>query len=110
MFVLKFTELAEDDLISILKYITEILKAPLAAKNLLVEIEDQTKLLKTNPFSYALVFDEYLYSKGIRSILVKNYNIFYIVKEEEQIVSILRILYARRDWNQLLRTDFIPED
>jgi plasmid stabilization system protein ParE len=105
MYTLQFTEPAEEDLLSTLRYISDVLKAPEAAKNLLDEIEEQTQILKTSPLCYALVLDDYLCSKGIRSFLVKNYQLFYVIDEEEKIVSIIRILYARRDWSYLLRND-----
>ena len=105
MYTLHFSEPAEEDLLSTIRYISDVLKAPEAAKHLLNEVEEQTKILKTAPLSYALVFDEYLYSKGIRSFLVKNYLIFYVVNEKEKIVSIIRFLYARRDWTNLLRNE-----
>lgn len=105
MYTLQFTEPAEEDLLSTLRYISDVLKSPDAAKSLLKEIEEQTKILKTSPLCYALVLDDYLCSNGIRSFLVKNYLIFYVVDEEEKIVSIIRILYARRDWSYLLRND-----
>ena len=105
MYSLQFTEPAEEDLLSTLRYISDVLKAPEAAKNLLNEIEKETVILQTSPLCYALVLDDYLCSKGIRSFIVKNYQIFYVINEEEKIVSIIRILYARRDWSYLLRND-----
>lgn len=104
MYKIQFTELAEEDLLSILRYISEVLKSPTAAKNLLIEIEEQITLLELMPFSCSLVLDDYLASKGIRSLLVKNYHIFYTINDSENIVSIIRVLYARRDWAHLLVT------
>jgi plasmid stabilization system protein ParE len=107
MYTVEFTEPAEADLLDTLKYITDVLKAPSAASRLLINIEEQVKILKTSPFCCALVDDEYLCVKGIRSLLVKNYQVFYIIKEDEKIVSIIRILYARRDWVFLLKNGCI---
>lgn len=41
-----------------------------------------------------------LKAKGYRYLLVKNYYVFYVVKEDT--VQIRRILYARRDYRNLL--------
>ena len=41
-----------------------------------------------------------LKAKGYRYLLVKNYYVFYVVKEDT--VQIRRILYARRDYASLL--------
>ena len=109
MYSVFFTEPAEDDLLSSLRYISDVLKAPSAANQLLLDIEEKVKILETAPLCCALVDDEYLCTKGIRSLLVKNYQIFYVVKENETTVSIIRILYARRDWAFLLKTDTLPQ-
>jgi plasmid stabilization system protein ParE len=109
MYSVSFTEPAEDDLESCLRYIADVLKAPSAANQLLKDIEEKVKLLETAPLCCALVDDDYLCTKGLRSLLVKNYQIFYIVKESDKSVSIIRILYARRDWAFLLRTDELPK-
>jgi toxin ParE1/3/4 len=105
MFEVCFTVPAEEDLVSILRYISDVLKATSAAKQLLDRIEEQTKILEASPFCYAIVSDDYLASKGIRSLLVKNYLIFFVVDEEKLRVSIIRIVYARRDWAYLIKKD-----
>jgi toxin ParE1/3/4 len=105
MYKIQFTEPAEEDLISALRYISDVLKAPAAAQKLLTEIEEQLKVLENMPFSCPLVHDEYLAMKGIRFLIVNNYLLFYILKEEEGIVSVIRCLYARRDWARLLEAN-----
>jgi addiction module RelE/StbE family toxin len=105
MFTVNYTTPAEEDLISILEYISNILKAPSAAENLLNEIEEQTKILEENPFIFPLAKDEYLNKQGIRHIAVKNYVLFYTIEEDKEIISVIRIMYARRDWINLLRED-----
>jgi toxin ParE1/3/4 len=105
MYSVSFTEPAEEDLLSSLRYISDVLKAPTAAHQLLLDIEEKVKVLETAPLCCALVDDEYLCTKGIRSLLVRNYQVFYIVNENETAVSIIRILYARRDWSFLLKSD-----
>jgi len=103
MYNVQFTEPAEQDLFDSLHYISDVLKAPNAAKNLLNDTEQQLKILETLPFSCPLVHDEYLARKGIRLLMVNNYLIFYVFKESEGIVSIIRFLYARRDWVNVLK-------
>jgi len=103
MFQIFFTDPAETDLISTLQYISQVLKSPDAAKKLFDEIEQKIKILEDMPFCLPLVNDDYLASKNIRSMLVKNYLIFYVIDDIKNIVSIIRILYARRDWLDLLK-------
>jgi toxin ParE1/3/4 len=103
MYNLQFTKPAEQDLVDSLHYISDVLKTPIAAKNLLSDIEQQLKVLETLPISCPLDHDEYLARKGIRLLMVNNYLIFYVFKESEEIVSIIRLLYARRDWINILK-------
>jgi plasmid stabilization system protein ParE len=37
--------------------------------------------------------------------MVKNYMLFFIVSEDEKTVYVIRFLYGRRDWKNIL-TDF----
>ncbi len=51
---------------------------------------------------FALLKDETLNQQGYRKCVVKNFLIFYKIFEEENIVRVYRILYARRNWKFLL--------
>lgn len=102
MFNVNYTKPAEEDLLSILEYISNILKSPFAAESLLDEIEKQTEILAENPCIFILSKDKRLAKCGIRHVLVKNYLLFYTVEEDDKTVSIIRIMYARRDWINLL--------
>jgi len=103
MYKVNYTTPAEEDLISILEYISTILKAPSAAEKLLNEIEKHTGKIEENPFIFPLEKDEYLINIGIRHILIKNYFLFYTIEEDKNTVSIIRIIYARRDWINILK-------
>ena len=96
------------------KYIKETLEAPMAAENLKEEILEKFEYIKENPYSRPLVQDAYLASLGIRSINVKKFTIFYRVKENKDkklkyknIVSALRFMYSKRDWQKILKEDAI---
>jgi addiction module RelE/StbE family toxin len=108
MYRVVFTEPAEEDLLSALRYISDALKAPGAARKLLADTEQKIKVLENLPLSFPLVQDEYLAMKGIRFLPVNNYLIFYRVNEAEETIPIIRFLYARRDWLGLLTAD--PEE
>jgi len=103
MYIAKFTELAEYDILSTLEYITDILNAPKAAENLFYEIYDKIEIIEDNPFLFPLVKDLYLSKKGLRWIGIKNYMIFFKIIEAEKKVSIIRFLYGRRDWQNILK-------
>ncbi len=54
------------------------------------------------PLINALVNDHRLAQMGIRSIYVDNYIVFYIVVKETKTVTIIRVLYGRRNWQNVL--------
>ncbi|MDA3834456.1 MAG: type II toxin-antitoxin system RelE/ParE family toxin [Spirochaetales bacterium] len=102
MYKVNYTTPAQEDLVSIMKYISSILKAPTAAEDLLDKIEKETEILEENPLIFPFSQDEYITKHGIRYMLIKNYFIFYTIDEDSKTVSIIRIMYARRDWINLL--------
>jgi plasmid stabilization system protein ParE len=57
------TDIAEEDIQRTVKYIADILKAPVAANNLLDEIEKYESLLGNTPNMFSFVPDEYLRAK-----------------------------------------------
>lgn len=96
------TEPAEEDLYEIGTYISKELLELEAAKKVISRIANGINSLEDMPLRNALVADERLAYKGIRKIVVGNYIVFYIVTEENKAVTIIRILYSRRDWLNLL--------
>ena len=102
MFELEFSEKVNSDIISVLKYIREVLEAPKAAENHYEELLVTYEKLKKNPHRRAFVQNKYLASKGIRSINVKNYILFYKIMENANTVLLFRYLYCRRDWIDIL--------
>jgi len=103
MYFVNITDIAEEDILSTAKYIADTLKAPKAANNLLDEIEKHEDELKKNPHIYPLVSDEYLAEKGIRFVLIKNYMLFFTINDD--VVDVIRFLYGRRDWKNILREE-----
>ena len=55
-----------------------------------------------NPLMYALCDNDRLKSKKYRKAVIKNYIMFYRVDEEKQIIYIMRFIYGRRDYINLL--------
>jgi len=96
------SELAENDLRDIIHYISTQLSAPMSAENMLDEIERSISTLDEFPYRHPKVMDELLATRGYRILAVKNYIAFYTIDEQSKTVNVERILYARRDWAQLL--------
>ena len=96
------SEPAEHDLWGICRYISAQLSSPQTALDMVDEIEAAIRSLSEMPARFALVGDERLALQGYRKMLVKNYLVFYLIDEEAACVDIVRILYARRDWQAIL--------
>ena len=93
---------AENDLSDILSYISNTLHEPTIAKKLYNEIKENFSNLKSMPHRHKIVNEEPYRSIGVRMLLIENYIAFYVVDEERKTVHIFRILYNRRDWQQIL--------
>ena len=109
MYTIKITRIAEKDLLEIIQYISEKLKSPIAASNLIDLIEQKIIILEDSPFSCKLIDDEYFQKREIRFLQVKNYLILFKINNDMKEVSIIRILYARRDWINILKENKVEE-
>ena len=96
---------AQIDLNETYIHIAEELKNPEAAVRRVSLIDEKIQSLKNDPFRIPLVRDGYLASKGYRMIIAKNHLVFFIIREEIKMISIMRILYGRRDWMRILQVD-----
>jgi addiction module RelE/StbE family toxin len=99
---IEITEPAERDLFEIEYYISEELKEPDIAKKVIERISKVIFDLEEMPHRYSLVSDKRLATQGIRKLIVENYIVFYYISEECTTVTIIRILYSRRHWVNLL--------
>ena len=109
MYRLKFSKLYDTDVDSSYNYITNNLQAPMAAENLIKETILKLEKIKENPKIRPLVHDKYLATLGYRSMKVKNYLIFYIIGDDNKTVKIVRFLYGKRNWMNLLKEEDIEE-
>mgnify|MGYP000850257477 FL=1 len=99
---LKLTPKASEDLDKIYSYISKELYAEKAVKNLLEKIETSIMRLKDFPFSCNYIVDKFLRKKGYRKLIIDNYIAFYLVNQKEQQVIIMRVLYGRQEYQDLL--------
>ena len=109
MYRLRFSKLYKSDLDSSYNYIKNKLEAPMAADNLIKEILEKLNKIKENPNIRPLVQDKYLASFGYRLINVKNYAIFYIIDNDNKHIKIIRFLYKKRNWINLLKEKTVEE-
>lgn len=93
---------AERDLSDILSYISDTLFEPSSAKRICQTIKAQILSLSEMPQRFGLVAEEPYESMGVRKVSVENYIIFYLVNEKKKEVLVLRVLYNRREWHNLI--------
>ncbi|MDR2826120.1 MAG: type II toxin-antitoxin system RelE/ParE family toxin [Deltaproteobacteria bacterium] len=97
------SQTAQEDIRDIFHYISDTLLVPDTAYEEIKRIRDAILSLDSMPDRFALLSDEYLARKGIRRVLVDNYVVFFLINHKEQAVHVIRVLYGRRDWANLLR-------
>ena len=95
-------ESAEKDLISIISYISDTLLEPATAKRIFQSIGERVLSLSEMPERHQVILEEPYASLGIRKLLVENYTAFYLVNEAAREVHVIRILYNRREWQNLI--------
>jgi plasmid stabilization system protein ParE len=67
------------------------------------------KILEDTPGIYSFVNDEYLAEKGLKYVKIKNFLMFYTIDKKNRTVNVIRFLYSRRDWKNILRSNEITE-
>jgi plasmid stabilization system protein ParE len=103
MYKIIYLLVARQDIENIILYISDQLKAPKAAIDLLDEFDRSISLLKEFPYAHKLYRPIRALEEDYRILPVKNYAIFYVVREQEKIVEIHRIVYARMNLTKLLK-------
>lgn len=96
------SETAEEDLRDIVRYISSELNVPITALNMMDLIEKAIAGLSDNPQRCPVITDDKLSVMGYRKLIVKNYIVFFTIDEKFKVVDVERILYARRDWLNIL--------
>ena len=100
----RFTKKAEQDFDEILRYISVDLANPIAAQNLGRKIFEKINMIRTFPDSCALVDNEFLSDKSVRKLLVDNYIVYYKTDYDKKMLSIVRIVYGKRNLDEILKT------
>lgn len=98
-----FTEPAEYDLLDIEYYIFVDLCNPQAAQRISDGILGAAGKLAEYPEGHPLVGDELLGRMGIRITYFDNYNIFYYYDMQNDVVYIIRVLYNKAVWQNILK-------
>ena len=92
---------AAEDIGGIADYKANTLLEPETAAKLIGRLKT-VKSFETMPERHPLAADTYLALRGIRTLLVDNYCVFYAVNRAEHTVNIIRVIYTKRAWEKLI--------
>ena len=102
-FCYKLTAKAEADLDGIVSYIAVQLENPQAAADFLNKLQDAAYEACSFPESGSQVSNEFLPYKGIRKKPVGSYIMYYFPDMDAETVYVLRVIYGRRNLDDILR-------
>ena len=97
IYEVEVSQQADSDLRGIFEYIAFELQSPQNASGQLDRLEEQILSLDTMPERYRKYEKEPWKSRGLRVLPVDNYVVLYIPDSDKKVVTILRVMYTRRD-------------
>ena len=102
MYRLEYLPAAQKDMVEIVRYISQELQNPDAAESLAVALVNAAESVLEFPYATAAYRPIRPLKHEYRKILVKNFLMFYWVDEGKKLVTVARVIYAKRDYGRLL--------
>ena len=102
MYKLEYLPVAQRDMVEIVRYIGGELQNPTAAARLAMELVNAAESVLTFPYARPSYQPIRSLKREYRKILVQNFLMFYWVDEEKKLVTVARVVYAKRDISRLL--------
>ena len=99
---LEYLPAARQDMIDIVRYVNGELGNPVAADQLAIELIEAGDSIPEFPYANPAYIPIRPLQHEYRKLLVGRYIMFYWVDEVEKRVTVARVVYARRDYGQLL--------
>ena len=96
MYKVVYLPTARQQLTDAVLYIARELSNPAAAESLLEEVEKQVGFLKEMPYRFSVYPALLSMKREIRMVPVKEFILFYTIREEEKTVEIWRFLHQRQ--------------
>ncbi len=103
MYEITYLPIAEQDIAEIIIYISNQLKAPKAAIELLDAFDHSIMLLQEFPYTHKIYRLTKPLEEEYRLLPIQNYAVFYVVRERDKIVEIHRVVYAKMDLSHILK-------
>ena len=105
----KISEQARQDMKAIYEYIAYVLLEPIIAEKQYTRIENAVFTLDQMPERHRPYDKESWRSRNLRLMLIDNYIAFNVVDNKNRVVTVIRIMYGRRNIEKELG-DTIPQD
>lgn len=102
MYTLEYLPIAKKDMSEIAEYIGVKLSNPIAADNLAEKMVGEAEKLIDMPYKCSVYISPRPLKYEYRKLLVNNYIMFYYVDESKKLITIARVIYAKRDYMKLL--------
>lgn len=102
LYNLEYLPVAHQDMVEIVRYISRELNNPAAADRLAVALIEAGDGIPAFPYANPVYIPIRLLKHEYRKLLVQNYLMFYWVDEEKKLVTVARVIYAKRDYELLL--------
>ncbi len=99
----QLTQKADADLDDIVGYIAVELANPKAVSDFLDKLQEAIEEARAFPESGSLVINEFVPNTKIRKKLTGNYIMYYLPDSAEKMIFVLRIVYGRRNMDEILR-------
>lgn len=99
----RLTKRAESDLDGIVSYIAVFLANPQAASDFVDKLQDNIEEARAFPKSGSLVHNEFLQLESVQKKMVGNYIMYYLPDMGEEIIYVLRIVYRKRNMDEILK-------
>lgn len=103
MYKIEYLPIARDDMLDIMRYISRELNNPVAASRLATQLVNAAEDIRKFPYSAPAYTPIRALKHEYRKIPVQNFLIFYWVDEHKKLVTIARIIYAKRNYGRLLK-------
>ena len=102
MYTIEYLPIAKSDMVDIAKYIGVKLENPEAAERLAEKMIEAAEDLADMPYKCSVYIPVKPLRHEYRKLIVQNYIMFYWVDEDKKRITIARVIYSGRDYENLL--------
>ncbi len=102
MYKLEYLPLALQDMVEIASYISHNLKNPSIAERLSVKLVEAADNITTFPYGHPVYQSIKLLQREYRKLSVEDYLMFYWIDEPSKKITIARVIYAKRNYENRL--------